>query len=296
MKKIQFISTLFLFISPLFLLGCSEQITQMKKFPYYKTDLEKMKLRGKVKTFREFSYKTIDSFGVISKGEKQYKDGFIFYDNFPPKGGYLTFNIEGFFIENVKYDKDEDIIQRILFTYNDKGKKTEQNIYDIVNKLDYKKVFKYNDKGYLIDRSIYNKTGKLNSKFVFKHDLEYNMITVKYYYPSDELGNIYRYIYNDFGNLIESHNNSYGKHSTRIISYFRYDFQGNLIEENSTHTIEAGSVDIDTSYEYNDKGDVVSKDLTTYEYVYDTHNNWIKRIEYTYGFPEFILEREIKYY
>jgi len=57
---------------------------------------------------------------------------------------------------------------------------------------------------------------------------------------------------------------------------------------------------------FNDKGNKIEKNIyksdgsldykETYKYEYDEKYNWIKKIEYKNGIPEFIFEREIEYY
>jgi len=295
MKKPYFYNTLLLLISFLLILGCSnknEKDNKIIKFPYYKTDLEEMKLRGKIKSFKEYSYKAIDSFGVISKGKKQHIDGFEAY----PEGVFLTFNTEGFFKESTEYTVYEKINEKIIYSYNQKGQKIEQNVYDSINKFDYKVVFKYNEKGYLFDRSLYDEKGKLNKKFVFENNENDNEIKESLYSSKGNLDSYYKYKYDNKGNLIETSFIDYGRLVISENTIYIYDVKGNLILKNSSITIKEGTVDIETNYTYNTLGDIESIDSTTYEYIYDSNNNWIKRIEYNSGFPKFVLERKIEYY
>lgn len=266
-----------------------------KEFPYYKSDLKKMNLKGEVKTFREYSYQTIDSFGKISKGERQYEEGIDYYQNRSPKGGYLTFNKNGGLIETLEYDLNNKVKEKIIFTYNENGNIIEENIFDNNDKFDYKVVFKYNDKGYLIDRSLYKNDGKLHSKFVYKYNKKDNQINKSLYFDG-ELDSTEDYKYDDKGNLIESNVVSYGKFINWETSFFEFDNQGNLIEESSNINSKEGSLDLITTYNYNKYGDKITKDDTTYEYVYDSQKNWIKRIEFYNGVPKFIVERKIEYY
>lgn len=276
----------------------SEDSTKIKKFPFYKTDLEIMNLRGRVKYFREYSYKAIDSFGKISKGERQFKDGFKSI----PYGGYFTFNKDGNFYEVIEYDKNGLIKGKDVYTYNKNGYKIERNTYASERKLQYKIIYKYDEKGYLIDESLYNELGKLENKVVVNNNEENQEIIKKSYDSKGDPNGFDELKYDEKGNLIDSRHNSFGIKSSRII-YMKYDKKGNLIEENSHYTIKEGSVDILTNFKYNKHDDIIEywfdssdESKTKYEYVYDSNLNWIKRIEFDNGFPQYIIERKIEYY
>jgi hypothetical protein len=45
---------------------------------------------------------------------------------------------------------------------------------------------------------------------------------------------------------------------------------------------------------YNSDGSLRSKN--TYKYEFDKQGNWIKKIEFKDGIPEYILERQYEYY
>lgn len=55
-----------------------------------------------------------------------------------------------------------------------------------------------------------------------------------------------------------------------------------------------------TTYSYNELGDVIEEcyldDKHTYEYCYDSHNNWIRQIEYLNGKAQCYNERRIEYF
>ena len=280
-----------------------KKVKELKKFPYYKTDLEEMKLRGNVKSLREFSYKPIDDFGKITKGERLFEDGFDYYHFEVPKGGFLKFNKKGSFEEVINYDKTDIIKNKNIFSYNEKGLKKEENKYDSNDIFNSKVVFKYNEKGFLIDKSWYDEKGKLESKLVFDNNIENNKISEKLYFSKGELHTFTNYKYDSDGNLTSSNKRYYNSSMISTNSYFTYDEKGNLISKISTNTIEEGSVDSGYNYSYNENEDKTeywfdssSDSKTTYEYKYDSNNNWVKRIQFDSGFPKFIIEREIKYF
>lgn len=84
-------------------------------------------------------------------------------------------------------------------------------------------------------------------------------------------------VFDDKGNMIEDNNyNSDGSLITKWIS--KYDDKGNMIESN----------------EYNSDGSFSCK--YTYKYEFDSHDNWVKQIEYFDNKSDTITERTIEYY
>ena len=253
-----------------------------------------MNLRGKVKSLRDYSYKGIDKFGEISKGERQFEEGFVRYPNNPPAGGYLAFNTEGNFDETIEYDIKENIEFKVVYSYNEKGRITEKKVNHSNNTLKYKYVFKYDNNGYLIDESIYLKDGSLSKKKVYDNQEERNKIFVNTFFVKGELSSSAEFEYNDEGYLIKEVFNDYGVSVVRHNYY--YNNKGYLIKRNQKITSENRDMDFDNNFNYNENGDMIESGYTSYKYEYDSQNNWIKRIEFNGGFPEFIVERKIEYY
>lgn len=283
-------------ISFMYILGCSKE--KPKEFPYNKSDLEKMKLRGKVKTCREYSYKANSSFGKISKGERQYEEGL-------EDGDFYTFNTNGFINERIEYDIKDDIKEKNTYIYDENEKLIETKRYYSDKKSLYLLIYKYDEKGFLVERTLYNSKGNIDFKEVYENQKENNEITVNRYENDGELYSSSNSRYDNKGNIVEYRDNTYSENGSSNLTFYLYDNQGNLIEENwaSTLTDDGRTLNIISNYNYNKYGDKIeywfddsTESKTTYEYEYDSHNNWIKRIEFDRRFPKFILERKIEYY
>ncbi|MCD8408896.1 hypothetical protein [Tenacibaculum finnmarkense] len=95
-----------------------------------KTDLTKENLKGKVKSYTEISYKAIERFGTIEKGER---------------------------------------LKSIQIKYNNKGNKIETSYYSLDGSLSSKHIYKYDNKGNKIEMSSSNSFGK-KSKYIYKYD------------------------------------------------------------------------------------------------------------------------------
>lgn len=299
MKKLLLKTIALLLIFVVSILGCSGE--KPKEFPYYKSDLEKMKLRGKVKSYREYSYKANSSFGKISKGERQYEEGFDYY----PNGGFLTFNTKGFLKENIEYDIKDGIKEKNTYIYDENEKIIETKRYYSDKNALYLLLYKYDDKGFLTERTLYNSKGIIDNKDVYGNQKENNEIIVNNYGSDGELNFSTSSKFDNEGNIIEYRDNSYsGNGFSSTISYI-YDNQDNMVKENSATTLtdDGRTLDMISNYNYNKYGDKIehwfddsTESKTTYEYEYDSQNNWIKRIEFDKRFPKFILERKIEYY
>ena len=68
---------------------------------------------------------------------------------------------------------------------------------------------------------------------------------------------------------------------------YSYNTQGNLISELDSLSMGKATHDV-TEYKYNDKNDLIERSHpyksyeinSIYKYKYDTHDNWIERIEF----------------
>lgn len=272
--------------------------TEIIKFPYHKTDLEELKLKGEVKSFQEYSYEAIDKFGELTKGKRQYDLGFKSY----PIGALKTFNKNGYINKIIEYDENKIVSKTSNHSYNEKGNIIEINGLDSNDSLKYKIIFKYNDKDFMTVRSLYDKEGEISQKMVFEYNEELNQVGKSWYFFADK-DELYSYDENKYdlkGNLKSIFTDFYDSLRISEKSYFTYDENGNLIKEEKSKSTKEGAFQAYTTYDYNDKGYVSNESSATYglqyEYEYDAYTNWIKRIEYINGFPKFILERKIEYY
>ncbi len=173
-----------------------------------KTDWAKYNLKGKVKSFTNFSYEAIERFGKIEKGEK------IDYDlgNFQ-----IKYNDKGNIIEENRYNLDGSLDEKSTYQYkyDTKGNKIEKNEYNSDGSLSYKKVYKYDSKGNLIEGNDYYSNGKLDKNY--KYDTKGNIIEENNYIYDGSLVKKYTYKYDNKGNRIES--NEYDSDGILNIKY-----------------------------------------------------------------------------
>lgn len=253
-----------------------------------KNDLTKANVKGDVIEIIDTIFTALEKFGELKKSDV--------------KNITVTSFSNGFITESTVYRADREMDNKMICAYrNDTIVSLIQ--YDSKNKQESKEVYDYSkaecfsensnyDKnddlvriiktktdslGNVVEESTYDKKGQLTSKalstYLNKH---YRTETVSY----DENGDL------DYKLVIEydSINNP--------VSYSFYD--------------ESGDKKIKTLQKFNTQKDVVeeimysyfyedSKDEYTYEYKYDSTNNWIEKIRFESQKPKSITSRSIKY-
>ena len=100
-----------------------------------KNDLTEENLKGKVKSIKETTYKAVDKFGQIEKG---------------------------------------DVLNNYFNIYNEKGNKIEDNSYDSDGNLSSKDTYEYDEKGNIIEKNRYNSNGSLDEKYTYKYEYDKN--------------------------------------------------------------------------------------------------------------------------
>jgi len=243
-----------------------------------KNHLKKMNLKGDVESVRDTVYKVVDNFGKIKKGEidlNSHENVSIVFNKF----GNMIEKKSDFDVVNIflrRYDEDDsndgdfgEYLSKKIYIYNEKGDEIEQNWYYEGN-LSSKQINKYNDKGMISESSIYKSDGTFVKKETYKYDNLGNRIEMKWYFQNGNLFLTYTYKYDTSGNKIEWYSD--GEKQT-----YKYDEEGNNVEIFHTHSGKEPFA-------------------TTFEYEFDSLNNWIKRIEYKNRIPQFIVVRTIKYF
>lgn len=184
-------------------------------------DLEKMNLKGNVKSIHTSTYNAIEKFGEIQKGAQ-------------------TFHINGWM--DWEYD-NKNIDSRVMFTkmgvfdseinyiFDERGYFIEKNEYRGEN-IWGKVVYKYDEKGNKIEENIYSDYGNHELKWIYQYDNR-NKTEASYYDKNEELGGKWKYNkYDDNGNILEgSRYGKDGKLEIRMKWIFKYDAKGNVIEE-----------------------------------------------------------------
>ncbi len=284
-----------------------------------KNDLEKLNLKGNVKSFTHRNFYAGEKFGeVVKKDEKLFERS---YKEFSKKGNEL---------KRIVYDHNGKAVYEYTFKRDKYGNIIDQNFYDSEGNLKYNFTFKYDAKGDIIERNTYeNLDGELKKARVYKnesnenkmeateYDLEGNFMS-KY----DAKGNLierdypspidfkFKFKYDINGNKVEESvyylDNEQGREGDlESKSKYKYDAKGNKIEY--VRFDSKGNLESKEAHKYNAKGDVIEtseygdenilKEVFTYKYKYDQEGNWVERIKLDKkDEPSEITEREITYY
>lgn len=263
----------------LFIYGC-----KTKENP---NDLQKANLKGNVKSIREYT--------LVTKEQK---------NDTAKSGGdiYTFFDVNGNLLERIFYEEDGKLNSKIKFFYNngieidsifnadnnltghskteyDDGLKksfVSSTILRNILQPTYNEVFKYDNKKNLIEKISFDNQNRQISKTNFKYD-ERNRLIEERWFNSKNILEWYSKDSNDImGNRVKSTVFDKDNNVTNTTQYF-YDKKGEIV--------------FDSSYNIDRKLSFIH----IYSYVYDSHDNWTKRVITTKG-TERITLRRIEYY
>ncbi len=209
----------------------------------------------------------------------------------------FKYNEEGKIIEENRYEKGEELTNKIIYKYNDSGNLTEKNRYDADGNPISKRIYSYDDQGNVVEYKVFEE-GILDRRVIYKYEngllnekSEYNFkdillsksiyengkrVEIKEYYTNEDyqLSRLYRY--DDNENVIEQC--FYQRDGSKYLDWHgKYDNKGNILE----------------SVKYDSFG---QRWQNNYKYEYDKMGNFVKKIEFRNGFPAYIIERKIEYY
>ena len=189
-----------------------------------KNDLTEENLKGKVKSIKETTYKAIEKFGQIEKGDVLVDSSAVYTDY----GRFKIYNEKGNKIEENRYNSDGSLYYKVTYKYDGKGNKIEVNHYDSNGSLILKYTYKYDENGNKIEECWYNEDGSLIVKFTPKYDENGNMMEVNNYDSDGSLHKKFTYKYDEKGNKIEINNyNSDGRLDSKTTYKYEYDKNNN---------------------------------------------------------------------
>ena len=241
-------------------------------------DKDRMGLNGKVKTLDIYYYRPEDTSSLFSvkfkKGEKWEEDGIHHC--------HLRFNIDGNLVQYNEYDKQENAIRKIGYTYENWG---------YTRTLSYPKsndtiVYKYNTDGKLLEVMYSDLHGEINT-----YDDRGNLIRTK-----QVDGTIYKpamieYDYNEHDLLVEKREfYNIGELSGKTV--YEYDANGLLAQTQVYDLLSLDMPETHFIYEYSDSNRVVE------EYRIDDEGNkelesWCKREYYPNGKLKTVVRNSI---
>jgi hypothetical protein len=288
-----------------------------------KNDLMDMGLKGKVKSLNETSYYAMASKGNVTNAKQGEKE-------FPWTNSRYSFNTEGNFISHNAYNPDGSLVFQQLYKYDGKGLKTETTYYYRLgsDSLRERSVYAYDSAGNLTDLKTYDLIGYLDRRFAYKYDNSGNLAQVLNYDYDDNIDSTLYNTFDNSGNLIITIARN-ADSSLRYKTTSTYDDKGNVLEfkyfdmdgklrdklvykyddkGNKTEYVKyvADTLSEKQLYKYDKNGLPISNEVfksdgsletqLTYEYVLDKNKNWIKRTEFNFNVPKYIVERRIEYY
>ncbi len=228
------------------------------------SDLEKYRLKGKIKSLREIKYSLSEAGNTSGKNEIMFQK-------------YSMFDANGYETESTLYKKgDELLTSRYIFGNNDKP--AEMNEYHSDGTLNLNVKYKYDDKGYKSE-AIYNWAdnrviGEICEKTDYYFDIVQNDIFNKVIYKNDYRGYCEEEYYLKPDSSL----------SFKIAA--KYDFRGNKLESAYYHG--NGRLSWMTKYTYDRYDNMVESRvfksnyiavLSTFKYQFDSYGNWITRNE-----------------
>ena len=214
----------------------------------HKSDLQKLRLIGKVKSIQETNFSGVEKSGKITDEISNGKNKYV-YDQ---KGNQIL--EEG-------YHPNGNLIMKGVIILNEKGNKIETQNYGEDGKPWHKSKYVYDKKGNQIEENVYSNDGSLRCKFTNAYDNKGNQIESEFHqFHMREFTEITKYVYDDKGNQIERHWYNEDKRLIYLNKYV-YDEKGNEVEELSC------------------KADGTIKFKTEYKYTFDSRGNWITRLK-----------------
>lgn len=169
------------------------------------------------------------------------------------------YDAAGHIVSQTGYDDSENVVWKIVNTYNKDGLKTEENEYNGEDLLYSKSIFKYSGKN-CIDETFYNGNGALIWKNTFEYDDKDNCTAVYSYYANGSLESKKTYKYNDLNKIQEICYIDDDGVTLLKKELFRYDAK-NVLTEVATYAAD-NSLTLRQFYKYDAKGNVTK--ITTY--------------------------------
>ena len=231
---------------------------------YELTDLEKYRLKGKVKSIMEIKY------AMAEGADKDPKDNITYQK-------YTLFDLNGYETESVLYKNGEKYLVSSYLSGSD-GKQLEMNEYNPDGTLNLNVTFKFDDKGFRSE-AIYNwaenrKIGEICDNTDYYYEIIQNDMFTKVIYKNEYRGFCTEEIYLKADSSL----------SFKIIA--KYDFHGNKTESGYYHG--NGHLSWMTKYKYDRYDNLVESRvyksnriavISGYDYQFDEAGNWVTRKE-----------------
>jgi hypothetical protein len=232
-------------------------------------DLEKYRLKGKVKSVMEYKYTLGEKEDSATKGKIIYQKYMMFdalgYETqsslFENGNEFLTsvytFGADNKQIEMNEYKQGGILNLTVTYKYDKKGFRSEadynwaenRNIGEITDNTDYyyeiiqndiftRVMYKNEYRGYCTEEIYLKADSSISFKIVAQYDFRGNKLQSAYYHASGKLSWMTKYKYDKNDNLLESR--VFKSNRVAVLSKFRYKFDGvgNWVIRNEDRTVE----------------------------------------------------------
>lgn len=269
-----------------FLVGCEGR---------KENDLEKLFLKGKVKSMSEYRYRAEERYGKVEKGEPFREEG---WDKL------ILFGENGMYVEAQHLTPNGDLVGKTVYQYDKENKKIMEQELDSEGGLSEKITFSYNE-----DKKLYqvlrlnDMDGIVSSMMIDVRDdgkVEHN-----YYGPSGLMLRREVMVMNRKGLPEETMIYSSEK---KLVNHRKEEYNGNgQLEKLQVFAPEDGTLIMTVNFTYDDSNNIILQEGVDnisregflpikYEYEFDDKGNWTRCVEYEGSTPVFVVEREFEYY
>jgi hypothetical protein len=229
-----------------------------------------------------------------------------------------TYSAEGNLLVWIEYGDDGQQSARRVSTHDTAGRWIETRIYNALNQLKSRTVNEYVAGANLRSScTVYFATGALDKKAVFLYDASGNLIRWDSYDADGTLNMMVQTTYDGMGNAVEECNyNGDGTLFSRRMTL--YSSTGRVVHSTFHTYNKAGTIDSTLLRDYDERGNevllsatwahpfslLIPDSKTAYEYLFDSHGNWIKqtgsewvtKFGTSYWEPRTVIHRTITYY
>ena len=263
-----------------------------------KTDVEKLGLKGSVKSISEVVFAPKWMFGKLEKGKRL------------GVAREITFNIDGNKIKEEFSIINSTFYRKDIYSYDSNNKKTKVKVYNSTGKLHSTYMYKYDSIGREAICDKYNKDGVWISRYIPKYNAEGHKVEYTKFRSDGSFDSKYRLLYTalNFESQWRKVNASYHINSSfygsTYISDKVWDDQVRNTYYNSDGCIISHKITIVESANM-DELEVLECDVDLYvgngiyhygDFIIDENDNWIKKNITVNKNYIAIVEREIKYY
>ena len=189
-------------------------------FSHSKTDSDRAGLAGPVKRVEAYLVNFVLKDGSTVEGKRRPLES-------------TTYNSEGNISEKVSYDQTEAITNKLIHTYDAKGRNTGFEEYSaMLDKsltIPRRHVYKLDEEGRRVEYIVFDSDGSVGTRFVYKYDAEGNLIEEQWYSHTGLLGGKTVSTFNEKGKqTTQAYYSGEGTLNWKIIS--KYDAAGNRTE------------------------------------------------------------------